>query len=101
MTRCRPGDLAITIASDYGNVGKLVEVLYAVSGMWIAPDCTSIFIGCDDDIHWAVLSLGSPFSAGDGMLSMYAVFPDRKLRPLPGPHADMPQAEVVDAGEHA
>lgn len=73
---CKPGDIAIIVRSEAGNVGRIVEV-----GEW----CEALMHPCLLNVEsgWEVRgNLLARNGLGDVMPVNFGVVPDARLRPL-------------------
>lgn len=101
---CRPGDLAVIIASDPltnpDTGGVLCDVLHAPTphiGRVTFPDGTTV-MSTSDIPKWVIRThrpISVSYFIGGGLTSVtYAVCPDSKLRPI-RPQADDGQDETL------
>ncbi len=87
---CKPGDLAIIIASKMASrdIGKLVRVISFHIGVFYTPDGHPWDA---EDGGWMVEGAGSPLWDGTKMAwRKYVCYDDTRLRPIRPPASELP-----------
>lgn len=97
MSNVKPGDRAIVIKSESGNLGKIVLVIEKYDGRGMPPDNLPYLVA-KHELNWIVESLGAPFNIRNTLTPLgvagVGVCADGQLRRL-----DPPEEEQTGSDE--